>query len=254
MAGDWIKMRSDLIDDPDVYLLSEELSIDVPTIVGHLYVFWSWIDKHTVDGLAIKITETMIDKKIGVTGFASSLKNINWLSGNNMSLEIPNFDRHNSNSAKARALESEAKRIRREIKNDKKDVGQVSDKNTPKSTTREEKRREDIKNTPTPPTEFRENIPKNFYPSDEVIEYAKARKLPNPLDQALLDEFINTNESSNWTSANWQSELKKFLPKWKVKNETNKSTSNRKLSAVEQVELDTAKQKSKRDTATAART
>jgi len=58
-----------------------------------------------------------------------------------------------------------------------------------------------------------------FYPDDMTIEYALSRRLPDPTNQSTLDEFINNNLSSNWTSANWQAEYRKFLPKWKLRNE-----------------------------------
>lgn len=151
MAGEWIKIRTDLLDDPSVFLLSEILGLDCPTVVGHLVMFWSWMDRHTSDGKGIKLTENVIDKKIGVDGFANALREVDWLCGENMALELPLYERHNGNSAKARALESEAKRLRRDInknpeKAPEKSVGQVSDKTPSESPTREEKRREE-KNT-----------------------------------------------------------------------------------------------------------
>ena len=158
MAGDWIKIRTDLADDPSVYYLSDILGIDCPTVVGHLVIFWSWMDKHTQDGDVENLTCGMINKRIGLHGFAESLKKIGWLEGEDFALYIPNFDRHNGNSAKARALECEAKRIRRvenqtltqqTYKNDD-DIGNecpttVGQKHIEMSDQRrEEKRREEI--------------------------------------------------------------------------------------------------------------
>ena len=80
----------------------------------------------------------------------------------------------------------------------------------------------------------REAISHEFQPTMETINYARARQLPNPSDQKILDDFINTNQSSNWTSANWQSEYRKFLPKWLMKNERSKQSSG-KLTAIERV-------------------
>lgn len=148
MADDWIKIRIDLADDPNVFILSDTLNLECPTVVGHLVMFWGWIGRHTPDGRAIKLTESVIDRKIAVPGFSAALRKIGWLSGEDMALELPNFERHNGDSAKARALESEAKRLRRGIdkqseKEPEKPVGQVSDISRPESPTREEKRREE---------------------------------------------------------------------------------------------------------------
>lgn len=163
MAGDWIKIRLDLSDDPDVLQISEKLSIECPTVVGHLVDFWCWIDRHTPDGQYLNLTDSMIDRRAGTPGFAAALREVHWLEGEDMALMIPNFDRHNGNTAKARALENEAKRLRRKGKKASNpttqsppsgsqnnvgqkrpgDVGQGSDKNDQKSPTREEKRREE---------------------------------------------------------------------------------------------------------------
>lgn len=141
MAGDWIKVRVGLIDDPDVYVMSDLLSLEVPTIVGHLLTFWGWMDRHSVDGEGIKLTDSAIDNRIGVPGFSAALREVGWLDGDPMALFIPHWDRHNSASAKARSLEAEAKRIRRSMGKNESD--EMSDKKPKKSRTREEKRREE---------------------------------------------------------------------------------------------------------------
>ena len=101
MAEDWIKIRTDLPDDPNVYLLSEILDLDCPTVVGHLVTFWGWMGKHTPDGKQIKLTEGVIDKRIGVVGFSSAMRKVGWLDGEDLELSLPAFDRHNGESAKA---------------------------------------------------------------------------------------------------------------------------------------------------------
>lgn len=85
----------------------------------------------------------------------------------------------------------------------------------------------------------REAISQDFKPTMETIVYARTRQLPNPSDRQIIDDFINTNQSSNWLSANWQSEYRKFLPKWRMNNGKQMQQSNRKLSAVERVEIAT---------------
>lgn len=67
-------------------------------------------------------------------------------------------------------------------------------------------------------TRLKHPIPDDFYPSQETAEYAKARQLPDPTQQVLIDNFINTNQSSNWKSANWQSEFRKYLQRTKQKS------------------------------------
>ena len=207
MAGDWIKVRIDLVDDPDVFILSDLLSIESPTVVGHLVAFWSWLDRHTADGKEIKLSESMIDRRVGLPGFASSLRQIGWLSGENMALELPNYDRHNGSSAKARALESEAKRLRRNAKNEGlNNVGQMSDKKSLKCQTREEKRREELKKNikkKAQPKKAKTSLPKDFSISDQVKAWAEKNNHQN-LDKHL-DSFVLKAKAKNYQYVDWDS-------------------------------------------------
>jgi len=147
MANDWIKMRVDLIHDTDVEHMSDILGTDVPTVVGWLFVFWSYVDRNSADG-TLKSTDRAIDNRTA-PGFAAALRTVGWLKGRDRALEIPNFGRHNGDSAKARALEAEAKRLRRaaaETSPSPEKSDAVSDKCPTHSPTREalpEKRREE---------------------------------------------------------------------------------------------------------------
>jgi hypothetical protein len=113
MANQWIKIRTNLIQDPDVMRLSDMLGTDDPTTVGLLVIFWSWADGQTPDGAGIAITAARLDRLVGRAGFTDGLREIGWLTGEDGDLRLCKFDRHNGHSAKARALEAEAKRLRR---------------------------------------------------------------------------------------------------------------------------------------------
>ena len=113
----WIKIRGDIFDDPRVLTLSDICRTETEHTVGLLVRFWSWADRHTVDGTGLKISTTRIDRLVNCEGFAAALLEIGWLEGVDGDYSIPRFLRHNGESAKARALESEAKDIRRKIKN-----------------------------------------------------------------------------------------------------------------------------------------
>jgi hypothetical protein len=109
MAGDWIKMRVDLADDPAVIAIGEQFGLDTDHVVGKLHRLWSWADKHTVDGNAVGVTYSWLDRYLGVTGFGESLEEVGWLDHDGAVLTIPKFERHNGESSKKRALS--AKRV-----------------------------------------------------------------------------------------------------------------------------------------------
>jgi hypothetical protein len=115
MAGDWIKIRSDIFDDAAVMQMSDLLGCDDTTMVGLLVRFWSWADRQTVDGHELKVTWKRIDQLVGRKGFAMAMLKCGWLAGEDGAVHLPKFERHHSQSAKARAMETEAKRIRRSL-------------------------------------------------------------------------------------------------------------------------------------------
>ena len=119
MAGDWIKLRTNLATDPAVKFLARELRESVHTIVGRLHALWSWADQHTDDGTLPFTVLDDIDDVVEKRGFAEKMKKIGWLlSAGTTGVEIPNWHRHNGKSAKKRCLDSEAQRRKRETHSD----------------------------------------------------------------------------------------------------------------------------------------
>lgn len=107
MAGDWSKIEHGLRDKPEVIAMSTILAADRDLIAGKLLRLWEWFDKNTSDGCAHGVTQAFIDSLVALDGFASALESVGWLSIRNGSILQPKFDRHNSKSAKARALANE---------------------------------------------------------------------------------------------------------------------------------------------------
>lgn len=241
MAGDWIKLRNDIFDDPDVMIMSDILDIDCPTCVGHLCLFWSWIGRHTSDGCRIQLSKKMINRKIGIENFCETLEKIGWLDGEDMDLSIPNFERHNGNSAKARALESEAKRIRRSMSPNvnvdslagsvNKNVGHVSDKIDHGCRTREEKRREEksIKNnlSGTPDHERDDILISKEVGEKQAVNENKKKVKKRPHKQAaeFLIDYLNEKIGSRFEKVD--SNLKRI--------EAVLSVESRDVSLVQQV-------------------
>lgn len=137
MAGDWIKMRHDLEDDPAVLRMASALALDTYAVVGRLHSIWSWADRHTTDGCVGGVSREWVDRRVHLDGFASAMESAGWLVVTDSGVEIPNFDTHNGESAKARALAARRKQRERN------GVTQMSRSQRDKSVTREEKRREE---------------------------------------------------------------------------------------------------------------
>jgi 5-methylcytosine-specific restriction endonuclease McrA len=118
MAGDWIKMRVDLCDDPAVISIADRLEVTEDEIVGKLHRLWSWADKHTTDGFAEAITTRWVDKYVGRSGFAEAMRQTGWLEFDDKGLTFPNFDVHNGKSAKSRCEATIRQRLSRKNRDD----------------------------------------------------------------------------------------------------------------------------------------
>lgn len=109
MAGDWIKMRGNLWDDPRVARLVDLTDSSEAAVIGGLYWLWATADQHTADGLMPGLSTRQIDRKTGVRGLGQALVDIGWLIDHEDGVRIVNFEDHNGASAKKRA--QTAKRV-----------------------------------------------------------------------------------------------------------------------------------------------
>lgn len=155
MAGEWIKVRTNLWDDPRITQLCDLTGAAEATVIGGLYWLWATADEHTEDGHMVGLSIGAIDRKTGVKGLGQALLTIGWIEDTNGGITIIRFDEHNGTSAKNRA--STAKRVANHAARTKSEL-KANDSVTPESDdtnahtvstplAREDKRRTE----PTPP-------------------------------------------------------------------------------------------------------
>lgn len=109
MAGDWMKIELELSDKPEVHYIAGAIGMDPDAVVGKLVRVWAWFDKHTENGHAFGVTFVTLDKLVSVTGFGEAMQFAGWLEQKDKYLVMPNFDRHNGESAKKRGLAQKRK-------------------------------------------------------------------------------------------------------------------------------------------------
>jgi len=109
MAGDWIKIQHATPDKPEVVTMSETLGIDQDAVVGKLIRLWIWADMNSIDGHALSVTDSFLNRLTFQPGFADAMRKVGWLEGEAGTLTVPNFDRHNGKTAKTRALSKNRK-------------------------------------------------------------------------------------------------------------------------------------------------
>lgn len=103
MAQDWIKVEDTLPDKPEVVQMASLLDIDQDAVCGKLLRVWIWADHNSVSGNEIPVTSAFLDRLVCRPGFADAMREVGWLEGRDSRLSFPRFNRHNGQSAKARA-------------------------------------------------------------------------------------------------------------------------------------------------------
>ena len=91
-------------DKPEIFQIAEILGIDPDAVLGKLVRIWAWADQQTIDGNAGSVTKGVLDRLAFITGFADALISVGWLAYHDGKLILPNFERHNGESSKKRAL------------------------------------------------------------------------------------------------------------------------------------------------------
>lgn len=173
MAGDWIKVRTNLGGDPAVKSIARELRETAHSVVGRLHALWSWADQHTDDGALDFTVLTDIDDIVEKRGFAAQMVRVGWLIDRGADgVCIPNWERHNGRSAKKRCLDSEAQRRKRESHTDINRT--MSENDSDKKRQTPDQRREEKSNTPIVPA------------SGDEAPSASAGKSEDPNEDPLL--------------------------------------------------------------------
>lgn len=230
MAGDWIKMRSDLHTHPKIVRMASALKADRLRIVGGLHSAWCLFDVHSVDGFLDGYSPETLDDMIGFPGFSRAMMAVGWLEVDGENLVMPRFDEHNGQSAKRRAQDAARKRSVRKMSASKAD----------KMTTREEKRREDLKDKPLsnardknlpadPPQEQQPPFPMNGnnFGKFQMVEgwtpgpdFAKSaalwgRSIGNGYSQPELAEFVTywIAEGKVFQQAQWEQKFAQSIVK-----------------------------------------
>ena len=147
MAGDWHKMRNDLRDDGRVRLIARRLNQPRVVALGCLHIAWAILNqfgkmhRDGTDAIVEGWSLLDLDDECGVQGFGAAMSEAGWLREDDDGLVFPDYEKHNSTTAKQRAVDASRKQTGRSSDKCPPKVGQKSDR----TRTREEKRREEKK-------------------------------------------------------------------------------------------------------------
>ena len=223
MAGDWIKMRGNLWDDPRVAKLCDLTDQGEAAVIGALYWLWAAADQHTEDGVLLGLTVRQIDRKTGVHGFGSALCEIGWLADHPEGVRIVNFEDHNGASAKKRAVT--AKRVANHRAGNADETQQYDRGNAQVTQPALQNEHTSVSSALAREREEKEKRDTSF--SDKVVGAAdaakttgpkKARRLPDDwqLPKAWGDWALS--EYPAWTAEIVRLEAAKFADHWRAKS------------------------------------
>lgn len=182
MPSEWLKYGADLPEKPEVALIAAATGLDRFSVCGRLMAVWTWFSRNSTNGLiavgscdapvALEAQQMLraprdnssrlrallahIDRIAQHEGFADEMLATGWLRATDDAIFVPNWDRHNSQTAKKRGLAANRmSRVRRsqpapEAQNRDASVAPPlrTERNT--SATRIEKKRGEKKSPPAP--------------------------------------------------------------------------------------------------------
>jgi len=213
MAGEWIKVRTNLWDDPRVTKLCDLTAMTEATVIGGLYWLWATADEHTETGHMPGLSITGIDRKTGIKGFGAALITIEWITDTEGGITLNRFDEHNGASAKNRV--TTAKRVAKHAAKSKSDAKANAQQavDTPTANApivssplpREEKRREEeSQKLPHTPQAGLVRKSSNVISLRTYLEQCKAANAkPIPADDSVFDYADKVGLSKDFLLLHW---------------------------------------------------
>lgn len=212
MAGDWLKIEASTPDKPEVFEIATQCKISTADAFGRLFLVWRLFDQHTESGNASNVTWAYLDHVVGVSGFAEAMHAVGWLEGGSdgaAGVTLPNFARHNGNTAKNRALT--AKRVATHKKR------KANDEVTDIALPREEKRRSK-RTSPSPSLNGHKRKPETQAPdafeiTEPMWSWATEQGVAHERVEAETAKFLDHHKAKASKFSDWQAAWRTWMRK-----------------------------------------
>jgi len=113
MAGHWIHWEKGLVRKPEVLRIARGLGCTPQHAAACCMLVWEWADDVTENGLIPGVTAVDVSFAAGVEGIGQAMLEAGWLVETGDAVVLPNWDRHNSEPAKRRAMNALRMRVTR---------------------------------------------------------------------------------------------------------------------------------------------
>jgi hypothetical protein len=105
--SEWIKTETHIHEKVEVAMIAEHTGLDLDAVVGKLVRVWAWASRNCyADGVTGITALRVIREMTRCETFDEAMAKCGWLHVKGDKITFANFDRHNSQSAKERALAS----------------------------------------------------------------------------------------------------------------------------------------------------
>ena len=217
MAGDWIKMRSNLWDDPRIARLCDLTESTEAACIGALYWLWASADQHSEDGIMHGLTIRSIDRKVDLLGFGDALVAVGWLADHPEGVRIVRFEEHNGKSAKRRCSEAVRKMSARDADKLRTETGQHEEVQRTESSNhahleKEKEKEKEIERKPKSRDATATRLPADWKPDEVEIAFCKSKR-PDLNPECVADRFRDywlaqpgiNGRKTDWTATwrNW---------------------------------------------------
>jgi len=113
MAGQWIKWEKGLVRKPEVIRIARTMRCTPQHAAACCMMVWEWAEDVTEDGVIQGMTAKDVSFAAGVEGIGEAMTLAGWLVETDDAIVLPNWDRHNSEPSKQRALKAFYMRVYR---------------------------------------------------------------------------------------------------------------------------------------------
>jgi hypothetical protein len=101
MAG-WIAWQKGLTAKPEVVRMASILKVSRREAAAMCMEVWEWWDSNSANGFVPGLTAEQLSEVVAIPGVGEAMKAVDWLLVDRTGLHLPNWDRWNMDSAKAR--------------------------------------------------------------------------------------------------------------------------------------------------------
>ena len=100
----WIKIEVSTPDKPEIRAAARMCNCSKQRAFLAFFELWSYFDHHTATGFIAGVTIDDLDDIAHLSGFGQAMEQVGWVSQSETGITISNWERHNGESAKKRAL------------------------------------------------------------------------------------------------------------------------------------------------------